>query len=319
MLDPAPAWTYSGKQPLTQWYGHVHLLPDHAVGQWSCVERATGRLLWQSHIRRANTFCGVDSGVIVASEMRSDGPWTCSFGCYGIALDSGALLWVSHGDGIRGRLARMLDFVPGLTNELRDAPHHVENGEVFCESGRILDVRSGRVLKHVARDAVPSHESASSVGQEFYNTGMREAPPRFAIGNGLFLRRSQATTPEGQRGVLQIAAEDEGGASLWQFSTVRLGRYIDGNFYSYRLVPPFLYLVVSDEPRYKPHPRGGRLVVPNRTRWHLVTLDLLTGEIRQDFSLGDEQHDECRIEDVDHRGLLISRSNRELLYFVRTT
>jgi len=262
--------------------------------------------------------------VIVASEMRSDGPWTFTFGCYGISLDTGSLLWISHGTGFRGVLARILDFIPGFTNELRDSPHHIEDGQIFCEGGRVLDVKTGEVLREVARDSVQAHESPSSVGHLFYNTGIGKNASRendhsrLAVGNGLFLRHVQAQEGK-QRGVLQITAENRDGTCVWEFSTDQLGRHIDGNFYSYRLVPPFLYLVVSDECKYKPHPSQKRCVVPNPTHWHLVTLDLTTGEVRQGFSLGEEQQDECRIEDVDNGGLLIGRSNRELLYFARTS
>lgn len=78
MLDEIPSWTFSSSKPLTQWYGHVHLLRDHAVGQWFCVHRESGQLMWQHAMLRANDICNIDSGVIVASEMRSDGPWTAT-------------------------------------------------------------------------------------------------------------------------------------------------------------------------------------------------------------------------------------------------
>lgn len=318
MLDATATWTLASEKPLTQWYGHVHLLPDHVVGQWFCVERHSGHLLWQSKLRRANTFCGVDSGVIVASEMRSDGPWTATFGCYGISLDSGTLLWTSHGTGIRGVLARLFDFFPGFTNELRDTPHHVEDGQVFCESGRVLDVKTGRLLKKITSDTVQAHEKPSSIDWHFYNTGMEKDHSRIAVGNGLFLRHAQEK--EGmQRGVFKLAADTEDGNLVWQLSIEQLGRHIDGNFYSYRLVPPFIYLILSDESRYKPHPSQKHVVLPNPTRWHLVTLDLATGEVLQDFPLGDQKIEECRIEDVNQYGLLIGKSNNELVYYRQTT
>ncbi|MCA9174365.1 MAG: hypothetical protein KDB14_07760 [Planctomycetales bacterium] len=250
--------------------------------------------------------------------MRSDGPWTATFGCYGISLESGTLLWASHGSGIRGVLARMLDFVPGFTNEFRDTPHHVEGGQVFCDSGRVLDVKTGRCQRRVDPDSVQAHESRASIGWQFYNTGMEKYHPRVAAGRGVFLRHAEGK--EGvQRGVFKIAAENEAGDSIWLFSVDQLGRHIDGNFYSYRLAPPFIYLVVSDEPRYRPHPSQKHVVTPNPTRWHLVTLALSTGKVVQDFPLGNSKLEECRIEDVDDEGLLIGKSSQELCYFRRAT
>lgn len=316
MLVEEPRWIFASKKPLTKWYGHVHLLPNHVVGQWFCVDRASGQVKWQRNFFRPTTIDAVTSGVIVAREMRSDGPWTASFGCYGISLDAGRLLWTSHGSGLWGSIVRLLDFVPGYTNELRDTPHHVEDGKVFCQSGRVLDVKTGRFLQKLDSETVRSHEKPIRLDSQFYNSGLERDHPSVAISNGVFLRHAQAA--EGmQRGVLEIAAETETANSVWTFSIEQLGRHIDGNFYSYRLVPPFMYFVVSDEPRYKPHPTKQRYVEPKPTLWHVVSIALATGDVVQDFSLGPEMLEECRIEDVDDRGLLIGTSSRELLYFER--
>ena len=82
--------------------------------------------------RGANTIRAIADGVIVVlSEMRSDGPWTADFGVYAIALESGDLLWTSHREGLAGTVCKAaLDHVPGFTNELRDRPKRVQDGEV---------------------------------------------------------------------------------------------------------------------------------------------------------------------------------------------
>ena len=316
MLAEEPRWMFASSKPLTRWYGHVHLLPNHVVGQWFCVDRLSGQVKWQLNFGRPNTITAVNSDVIVASEMRSDGPWTASFGCYGICLDTGQLLWKSHRSGFWGRFVRLLDFVPGFTNDLRDTPHHVEDGKVYCQSGRVLDARTGQTLQKVDPEIIRSHEKPISLGQQFYDSGLETDHPRVAIGDGLFLRHVQATKGK-QRGVLEISAQNKSANSTWRFSVEQFGRHIDGNFYSYRLVPPFIYFVVSDEPRYKPHPTKEHYVLPNPTLWHVISIALETGKIVQDFSLGSDKLEECRIEDVDDRGLLIGKSSRELLYFER--
>ncbi|QDV56246.1 hypothetical protein Mal33_22280 [Rosistilla oblonga] len=244
--------------------------------------------------------------------MRSDGPWTADFGCYGISLENGRLLWASHGSGYWGHIVRLLDFVPGFTNELRDTPRYVEDGKVFCNSGRVLDVKTGKLLRKVAPEDVRSHEKPLSIGAKFAGSGVDRHHPRVRVANDLFLRHAQEA--EGwQRGTLEIAAETEMGDSLWRFSIKQLGRHIG----SYRLVPPFIYMLVSDEPNSKPHPTKKHYALPNPTRWHFVTLTIETGEVIQDFSLGDEKHSECRIEDVDTEGLLIRRENKKLTYYRR--
>ncbi len=228
-------------------------------------------------------------------------------------MESGRLLWTSHGSGIWGRIVRLLDFVPGFTNELRDTPHHVEDSEVFCNSGRVLDVKTGKLLHHMDGNEVQSFEKPLAIGSQFAASGVERHHPRVKVADNLFLRHAQEA--EGwQRGTLEIAAETETGNTLWAFSIKQLGRHIG----SYRLVPPFLYLLVSDESNSKPHPTKEHYALPNPTRWHFVTLSIETGEVIQDFLLGDEKHSECRIEDVDADGLLVGRANRELTYYHTT-
>ncbi|QDV69043.1 hypothetical protein Poly24_27570 [Rosistilla carotiformis] len=313
MIESIPLWTFNTKKPLTKWYGHVHLLPDKVVGQWFCADRTTGKRDWQARLLRPNTICGFDSGIIVASEMRSDGPWTADFGCYGISMESGRLLWTSHGSGIWGRIVRLLDYVPGFTNELRDTPHYVKDGKVYCNSGRVLDVTSGKLVYKMDSEDVRSYEKPLSIGSQFAGSGVERHHPRVKVMDNLFLRHAQDA--EGwQRGTLEIAAESESGKPLWTFSINHLGRHIG----SYRLVPPFIYMLVSDEANSKPHPTKEHYALPNPTRWHFVTLSIKTGEVVQDFPLDGEKHSECRIDDVDGDGLLIGRANRELMYYRRT-
>ena len=315
MLDEAPLWTFSSDKPLSQWYDHVHLMPDHVVGQWLCLQRQSGDLMWQRSFRRPNTVRGIDSGIIVASETRSDGPWTADFGCYGISLESGALLWTAHGPGFRGRLARVLDCIPGVTNELRDVPRRVADGKVFCESGRVLDVRNGETVDRIPRSEVESMtDEPTSLARQLYQSSMHSDSRPVPIGHGLLLSLRQE---EGEENGPRIVAETEDGKRAWQLSIREIGRYIDGNFFSYRLATPYLYLVVSEDPNYRPDPKAPGCVTPNPTRWQIMTVDVTTGKVVQDVSLSDDRIEECRIEDLDSKGLLIGKSSGELTCFTR--
>ena len=316
MLVEEPRGIFSSKKPLTQWYGHVHLLPDHVVGQWFVLKRSTGDPLWRHSCGRANTICGFDSGVIVASETRSDGPWTFDFGCYGVSIDNGRMLWTSHREGFFGLFVRGLDFIPLFTNELRDSPHHVSDGEVFCNSGRVLNVLNGKLVERQTREMIAAFSKPDSIAQQFY-TSKEDAKLKVTIGQQeLWLShlRAKMPFPSNQQ---DFFADDKCGQRLWSFSLNDTQRHIDGNFFSYRLDPPHLYLIVSDEPRYRQTSRTNE-VEPNPTRWHLLTLDLHNGEIVQEISLGLERQTECRIEDLDDTGMLISRSGHDLLYCART-
>jgi hypothetical protein len=79
-----------------------------------------------------------------------------------------------------------------------------------------------------------------------------------------------------------------------------------GGFYTYRFAGPHLYLLVTEEP-------GAR----QRTRFHLLTLEVERGAVVQELRIGEEPLSECRIEDVDERGLALSLEGRELRYYER--
>ena len=57
MVHETPAWHYKTKHTVTLGYGPVHLLPHHVLGQWFCVHRETGRLLWDCPLAGAEGDC----------------------------------------------------------------------------------------------------------------------------------------------------------------------------------------------------------------------------------------------------------------------
>ena len=183
MIDREPAWRFTSDRQLTQWYGHVQLLPSCAIGQWFCVDRQSGDLKWQRQHFRANSICGCDSGAIVAYEMRSDGPWTAGFGCYGLSLESGKLIWSSHGTGIVGTLSRFFDFIPGFTNGLRDSPRVVADGKVFCSSGRVLNVLSGKTVSQISPDDVRKMKPLPSGAWRLYDSSIGNSESNVSIGD----------------------------------------------------------------------------------------------------------------------------------------
>lgn len=168
MIEPNPRWSFAADRSLI-WYGHTQLLSDRVIGPWFCLDRETGSLIWQRTFRRPNTIRGVSERVIVASETRSDGPWTADFGCYGICMKTGKLLWTSHAPGWWGRAVRLFDYIPGFTNELRDTPHHIRGSEVFCTSGRVVDLLTGTNLRRVPPEEVQQFQAHRSEAQRLYD------------------------------------------------------------------------------------------------------------------------------------------------------
>ena len=217
------SWHFDARHHLYQWYGRVQIVGRHAVGQWFCVDLDSGRCLWERRLPRANTIRAIADGVIVASEMRSDGPWTADFGVYAIALESGELLWTSHREGLAGTVCKLLDHVPGFTNERRDRPNRVHDGEVLCESGRVLDLRSGRLLRRVPVEPTKSTPVAP--------------PPPPAPGE----LTVAGPTPEEHHRFVMSSARD--GHEAWRFDIKETGHFIDGSPRSWRADGERIYLV----------------------------------------------------------------------------
>lgn len=319
MLASKARWEATPAQGLTQWYGHVHLLERVVVGQWFAADRTDGALQWEHRHGRANTIRAIseEHSVIVATEMRSDGPWTADFGCYAISLETGELLWCNHGRGARNGILRVLDFVPGYTNELRDTACAIRDGQCICESGRVLDLNTGESLGQLSTNEVNAirRERLLARTEPLYSSGEIDLPEY-----GLRLSNHTQEIDGGvrhRRGTLQLEATDAEGLSVWTFDIAATKYHIDGNFYSYRLVPPYVYLVVSEDVQWKNHPKRPHTSLPNATAYHMLTLDVRSGELIQDMRIREMPSESARIEDVDDTGLLISVDGKRLLYFDR--
>jgi hypothetical protein len=284
----------------------VELLADGAIGQWFYVDRESGKLRWARSFGRPNTVDGVSDGIIIASERRSDGPWAFNFGIYGIELETGKLRWVSHGDGWTKGLLRLLDFVPAFTNELRDAPLRVSEGECLTDRGRVLDVQTGHLKRReVVKKASHQRKPETVPWRALYFEGQCN------LGELGHLERNDRTI-EGDAvtfhsdSSLVFRLIDPGGQERWSFSPLAHGVYSGTNAYASRYEGGFLYLVVSEKPASYRSP----------ARFSLWTLRVETGEVVQKVSLGDDPFEEARIEDMDAANILIS-GDRTLFCFDR--
>ncbi len=332
MISEERSWEFTTPRTLVLWYGHVELLENHVVGQWFCLARDSGSCLWDRRFWRINAIQAVADGVIVASETRSDGPGTGNFGCYGIDLETGSLRWVSHRNGVCGKLVRMLDFFPGFTNEFRDVPLRVEDRQVFCASGRVLDIQSGRLLRKEKPRREKEEYQYSSDAHRLYMThnairSLYVITPRadpVEISRNRFISYRHPDDPEEDDGKPRpvlgrpLYGFDAEANILWQFRPDSLGFFNEARFFSYRLVSPYVYFVVSDREIYVPvNPEEPNVVRHQPGNWKLLVLDARDGQLVQQVPLTDGPREACRIEDVDENGLLISFEGKTLHYYQR--
>ncbi len=301
MIVDKPTWQFTARDALTDWYGHVHLSDGKAVGQWFCVDLQSGRRLWEHTFEGPNTICGISDGVIVATETKSGGPWTASFGAWGISVDTGKLLWPTRREVSWGR--RLLELIPFVGPPVPGTAAHVEGSLCFCEGGKVLSIHTGNVVGEAGADPEEWMDNAQA----------KDAPWNFYMGQPLKLDNGDVLTrgSEDDEGFHLFRAATNG-ASRWHFDLAREGHFITGNYYSYRYSDGFVYMVVSERYReltFDPaEPHGGH--------YYLWTLELQTGRLCQKVAIPDWVG-ECRIEDVDQRHVLISTANKKLFCYGR--
>jgi hypothetical protein len=106
------------------------LLGPYVVGQWFVLEAETGREHWSRRLRRPNTVRGVAHDVIIASEMRSDGPWTVVRSDYYSYRLAGDVIYVILGDA-----PESIPIDPAKPTFVKPNPADYEIGVIDIESG----------------------------------------------------------------------------------------------------------------------------------------------------------------------------------------
>jgi outer membrane protein assembly factor BamB len=279
LLGEERVWQYESPRNLVQWYGHVEIHDRHAIGQWFCVDIATGEVLWDHVIAGANSIRQVGGDVIVASETRSGGPWTANFGIFVIDRRTGELLWKSKGVGCLGALfgARQTGTPAALVGSL-----------LYSSGGEVFDVRTGDHVRFVDIDAIPDQDRDES------------DPAHLLYG--------QKSITLNSGGSLSVSAGWSGfsatrsGTRSWSYEIE--GHHVDGNFFSWRFVGDAILIVVADAPVLVS--TGEHTAKENACRYELRVLDVETGRIAQAIPLTTEPGGPCRIEAVDRSHVLVS-------------
>ena len=315
MVHETPVWRYQVEHSLSLGYGHVHLLPDHVLGQWFCVQRQSGRMLWDRQVVEADSVIGVSEGVIIATEMRMSGPATYSFGVFAISLETGELLWTSHYAG-RGGRALLKAAASWVGIDFSDCATGVRGSECITAAGRVLDLHTGKELRLEAPSAGekwPSLWTLKSPASELYRRHPVEC------GSGRVLRHGLPGAPKkegvGPDGSFNLFLSDAQGRPLWSFDMAATGHRIGGNYFSYRFSDGFVYMVVSDRPQTVPiDPRKPLIVKRNPAHYFLWVLDVETGKICQKVQISEEETTRCNLEDLDDRSVLVSCEKAALLF-----
>lgn len=300
MLEPE--WTYTNPRRLTKWYGHVDYYGPYVIGQWFALDAQTGAEHWSRTFNRPTTVCGCTHDVIVASETRSDGPWTAGFGIYGISAPTGELFWTNHGRGGWGKLLRCLDFVPGFTNEFRDVPRYIVDGHVITASGRCLDVPTGQPNPAMQLTS-PAETERTSPARKLYDDKALEID-------------GDTISVQGHRGDFMIQRRDRHGQEVWRFAAAERALHVDGNYYSYRIHGGQIFIVLGDAPNVVPIKKSAPFhVKPNPANYQLGILDVTSGDCKL-YPLTDAlQRTECRIETIRDDRILISCEGRQLAQY----
>ena len=108
----------------------------------------------------------------------------------------------------------------------------------------------------------------------------------------------------------------DGGEVRWKFDLAKTGYEIRYCLYEEkcRYSFPFVYLMVCEKRTTK---QENNLALYNPSQFHVLTLDVNTGQIIQDIRIFNETKVQCRFEDIDEDGVLISDSDRNMLFFER--
>lgn len=230
MLEEKPAWRYKPRHSLTLGYGHFHLLPQHVLGQWFCVERETGKPLWDQASPEWDSILGVSEGVIVATSVGIRHPFSGTFGAFGIALQTGELLWTSHyaqpsGKGLWGWISRLIPV------EFQDHAVGVRGSECFTRLRRVLDIHTGKEIRREPKTKDwPEMWEDESPGWTLYRRNPVDCR------GGRILRHGTPEKPAKDGGfpdgTFALFLSDTLGHPLWSFDLAPTGYFIDGNYFS---------------------------------------------------------------------------------------
>lgn len=119
-------------------------------GWWTRFDRDSGAVVWRRYHRRGADLFAVLDDVIVASTFKNSGVYVFSF-------ESGRRIWARLGERCDW-LLKLCDYLPADNGG--DGPVAIYNGRILTRYGRLLDLKSGRIVSHYSlehgRDGIKS-------------------------------------------------------------------------------------------------------------------------------------------------------------------
>lgn len=343
MTDITEKWRYRSNRPLTKWYGNVGFYENRVLGQWVCLDRESGRLLWQHDFVRPNSVVGVSGSVIVATEWRFDGPSMSCFGCYGIDLETGAIIWVSHRrSGIVNTLLTLVDYLPFYVNGFRDEPVKVKGQKVVCRSGRILDMQTGKDIRLEKNQELEQCFPEKTAPEELFESGLKPDLSKIQISPNRYLshKAGPVDMPDDIREKLlggrvdEISDEelfehvlskmqdfslfclDDENKVIWSFSAEEAGLSINRDYRHYRFHDGKVYVIASAETKTgNPSTRNNSAQQGSGAYYRLLELDTGSGRITRQVDLHDSPLSSCDIQDIGDDGIFIRCDEKELICY----
>jgi hypothetical protein len=236
--------------------------------------------------------------------------------------------------------------VPFYSNPFRDTPLAVRGSEVFCLSGRVLDLHTGRDVRREDAKDLDKYRKELTPSEALYESRLRldfhkvqttpgrhvsHKPGPIPLSSGLQEKLDGNAlgelTPEDMEQIVQakqaqgstgfsLFGLDDGNEVLWSFRPEEQGYQIDGNFHSYRLHGGNIYMIVSQEPQTVPvSPRDPHVVKRQPVSYQLLELDGESGRIDRSVSILDRKLRSCDIQSVGDGEVFVRCDEKELVCY----
>jgi len=318
MLKKAHLWEIMLHRSLKESSDSVRIHGDKIIGRWFCLHSDTGEYIWKKGFFRPNYIVDISNGIIIATEQSKNR----MIGCYGISVETGILVWSSRRSGLFGRSGifgiffRLLDYLPFVTTDLRDAPIKVCGNEVICANGNVLDIHTGELVKQIEDIEDIEDTSMNKFYDAFYDGKLCPInKAQSLIVSTEPLENIADNKQYYNRYELKLYQFNSNLERLWEFNIKDHGY----NSISYKIRIPFLYILATKEPIYREakskKTKAANVLERSPVNYYLLSVNLYSGVISQEMPLKANKVEYCKLEEVSNKGAVINFSNESLRYY----
>jgi hypothetical protein len=281
MIDNQPSWALDRPAGTRAWPDRVRLNGRFLLGQWYCLNRGDGSVVWERFLPGVNFITGVHDGTILCATIAPG--WKSGVGACAVRIADGEALW---SDAL--------------------SPVYLVGSTFVCKDGTVRDLRTARVIgQRPALDEFAALKASGSPDLALRLSTLRGNGPLELVA-GIFVAGHPAAG--------EYTATSRDGRALWRYSPEEAGWYCGPSRGDRFVAPPYIYLLASRTPPCR-HVDPKRIEhVPTRRYW--LALDVRLGKVVQEFDLGVWNGD-CAIDDVDEDGAILSFERSRLAYYRR--